>query len=166
MEIRTAKIEDLEKIVEIYNLSILAGYKTADTNIFSVEQRSDWFYSHSPDKFPIYVAVEDDEIVGYSSLSAYREGRGAFSRTREVSFYIDSAYQGKNIGTELLRHAINRCPALDIKNLVAMLIEGNEASISLLEKFGFQKWGHLPDIAEFDGKNTGQLYYGLQISNN
>ncbi len=165
MGIRYANTCDLPVIVDIYNQAILAGYKTADTIFFSVEQRTDWFNSHTPDKYPIFVAVKDEVVTGYLSISAYRAGREAFYSTREVSFYIDEKFQGMNIGSQLLQHAINQCPALNIKNLVAMLIEGNQASISLLEKFGFQKWGHLPDIAEFDGNETGHLYYGIRIRN-
>lgn len=164
MKVRLANIEELPAIVDIYNQAILTGFKTADINTFTVEQRIGWFNDHMPDKYPIFVAVKDDVIAGYLTLSAYREGREAFTQTAEVSFYIDEKYQRKNIGTELLQHAIDHCPALNIKNLIAMLIEGNQESISLLEKFGFEKWGHLPNIAVFENNEVSHLYFGLKIS--
>lgn len=163
MSIKIANQEDLPAIVEIYNQAVIAGEKTADLATFSVNQRIEWFHQHTPEKYPIYIAVKDEVITGYLSLSAYREGREAFSKTAEVSYYIDKNHRGNNIGTELLQHAIALCPTLDIKNLIAMLIEGNQESIGLLEKFGFEKWGYLPNIAEFNGDETGHLYYGLRI---
>ena len=57
------------------------------------------------------------------------------------------------------------CPSLEIKNLFAILIDSNQSSIRLLEKYGFEKWGHMPRVAEFDGIEVGQLYYGLRIVN-
>ena len=158
MDIKIATQGDLPAIVEIYNQAVIAGEKTADLTTFSVNQRIEWFHQHTPEKYPIYVAVKDEVITGYLSFSAYREGREAFAHTAEVSYYIDKNYRGKSIGSELLQHAIQCCPALDIKNLIAMLIEGNQESIGLLEKFGFEQWGHLPNIAEFNGDETGHLY--------
>ena len=163
MEIRLANLEDLTEIVDIYNQAIHSGYQTANTETFSVKQRLGWFNDHAPEKHPIFVAVKDSVITGYLSFSVYREGREAFSKTAEVSYYIDKNHRAKNIGTELMQHAIALCPTLDIKTLVAMLIEGNQESIGLLEKFGFEKWGYLPNIAEFNGDETGHLYYGLRI---
>jgi phosphinothricin acetyltransferase len=55
------------------------------------------------------------------------------------------------------------CPSLQIKNLFAILIDSNQDSIRLLEKYDFEKWGHMPRVAEFDGIEVGHLYYGLRI---
>ena len=55
------------------------------------------------------------------------------------------------------------CPSLNIKALIAILIENNKGSINLLKNHGFEKWGHMPKIAEFNGIEIGHLYYGLRI---
>jgi phosphinothricin acetyltransferase len=44
-----------------------------------------------------------------------------------------------------------------------MLIQNNEGSIKLLEKFGFERWGCMPEIVEFKGDKFDHLYYGLHI---
>jgi L-amino acid N-acyltransferase YncA len=46
------------------------------------------------------------------------------------------------------------CLALQIKHLFAIVLEDNQASIRLLEKMGFEKWGYLPRVADFDGKEV------------
>ena len=47
--------------------------------------------------------------------------------------------------------------------LFAIILDSNQGSIRLLEKYGFKKWGHLPRVADFDGIEVGHLYYGLRI---
>lgn len=47
--------------------------------------------------------------------------------------------------------------------LVAILLEWNIPSIQLLEKFGFERWGFLPEVTEFPGGLCGYLYYGRKI---
>ena len=51
----------------------------------------------------------------------------------------------------------------DIRTLVAIVIEANSASIALLERFGFKKWGALPGVVEFGEKIYDHLYLGLRI---
>ena len=158
-----AELEDLEVIVEIYNQAIVAGQKTADTEPFTPEERIKWFEVHSPDKYPILVAEKDDVIVGYVSISAYRPGRMALRHTAEVSYYIHFDYHHQGIASNLLQYAIDMCPALQIKNLFAILFYSNQGSIKLLEKFGFEKWGYLPRVIDLDGIEYGHAYYGLRI---
>jgi phosphinothricin acetyltransferase len=46
---------------------------------------------------------------------------------------------------------------------VAILMDRNQASVRLLEKTGFARWGHLPGIADFGGVTCGQYLYGRKI---
>ena len=64
---------------------------------------------------------------------------------------------------KLIQHAINDCKRIGKKNLLAILLETNNPSIGLLEKLGFQKWGHFPDIVEMHGKKQAQVIYGLKV---
>jgi len=166
MNIRIAERKDLAAIVEIYNQAISASQKTADLTPFATDDRKQWFEGHTPDKHPIIVAEEKESIVGYLTLSAYRSGRNALRHTAEVSFFIHFEYHRQGIASSLLNYAIEICPTLKIKTLFAILLDSNQGSISLLEKFGFEKWGHMPRVAEFDGIEVGHLYYGLRIDKN
>jgi L-amino acid N-acyltransferase YncA len=163
MKIRIAKSEDLDAIVSIYNQAIASGQKTADITPVSPESRVEWFNNHMPNKYPIIVAEEDYTIVGYLSISAYRPGRMALRYTAEVSYYVNFDHQGHGIGSDLMQYAINMCPRLQLKTLFAILIDSNHVSIGLLEKFGFKKWGQMPGVADFDGIEIGQVYYGLRV---
>ncbi|NOR65111.1 MAG: GNAT family N-acetyltransferase [Candidatus Scalindua sp.] len=162
MNIRIAELKDLKAIVEIYNQAIAAGEKTADITPVTLDGRKNWFRNHTPDKYPILVA-EEESVVGYLTISAYRPGRMALRRTAEVSFFIHFDHHRKGIASQLLQYAIDMCPSLQIKTLFAILVDSNQNSIRLLEKYGFNKWGYMPRVVEFEGIEYGHLYYGLRI---
>ena len=163
MLIRLAHIDDLPAIVEIYNQSIPSQQFTGDTRPLRVEDRITWFHEHRADEHPIFVADADGQVAGWCSLSAYRPGRAALRFTAEISYYIGYAYHRQGVGTALVEHALAACPALGIHHLFAIVLEGNQASLRLLEKMGFAQWGYLPRVANFDGKEVGHLYYGRHV---
>ena len=163
MKIRLAQLDDLASIVDIYNQSIPSKQATGDTQPVRVEDRLAWFQEHRPDEHPIFVAELDQQVAGWCSLSAYRPGRAALRFTAEISYYISYAYHRQGIGTALVEHALAACPALGIKHVFAIVLDGNQASVKLLKKMDFEKWGYLPKVADFDGKEVSHLYYGRHL---
>ncbi len=162
--IRKIEIADLDAVNEIYNQAVRSKYQTAETEETSLEYRRSWYEEHLSGNHPVFVLEEDGEVEGWISLSEYRKGRRALSYTSEVSFYIRQDKQGQGIGTQLLKFAIDRAREISIKTLIAILLEPNTPSIRLLEKFNFQKWGDMPNVAEFDGIECNHQYYGLRIA--
>jgi phosphinothricin acetyltransferase len=163
MIIRIAKKDDLAAIVDIYNQSIPSHQSTGDTQPLRVEDRVAWFEEHRSEKHPIFVAEVDGGVAGWCSLSAYRPGRAALRFTAEISYYIAVDHHRQGIGTTLIEHALAACPALQIRHLLAIVLEVNQASLKLLEKMGFEQWGYLPRVADFDGEEVGHLYYGRHV---
>ncbi|MBK9099056.1 MAG: N-acetyltransferase [bacterium] len=165
MIIRNFTKDDLETIVKIYNHAVDEKFATADTEYVTVESRKDWFAQHSADTYPIYVAEENGEIIGWCSLSPHRPGRKALRTVAEISYYIHKDHRKKGVVSSLIRHTIESAELLGFKNLISILLDLNKPSIQILEKFGFDKWGHLPDIAEIDGTICGQFIYGKKLGN-
>lgn len=163
MRIRVASRDDWAAIAEIYNQAVAEGGKTADTEPISVETRRDWFFPHEDERYPIFVADCDGVITGFCSLTAHRPGRKALSRVAEVSYYVHRDHRRRGIGGALLRHAIEQAACRGFRNLFALLLDVNRDSIRMLEREGFARWGHLPDIAEFDGVICGQVLYGRAV---
>lgn len=163
MIIRRAQITDLPEIVDIYNQSIPTKHSTGDTKPVKLEDRQAWFLEHDPEHYPIFIAELDGKAAGWCSLSPHRPGRLAFRFTAEISYYIDSAFHRQGMATALVNHALAECPNLKIKNVFAIILERNQASLRLLEKIGFQKWGYLPRVADFDGEECGHCYYGMRV---
>lgn len=164
VHIRLARIVDLPAIVAIYNQAINSKTATGDAQEFTVSERQEWFAKFDSNPYPLYIVKVDEIVVGYCSISPYRKGRNAMASVAEISYYIDYAYHRKGIGMTLVKHAIADCKRIGKKNLLAILLETNKPSIGLLEKMGFKKWGHFPDIVEMHGKTMGQVIYGLKVT--
>jgi phosphinothricin acetyltransferase len=163
MFIRLAQLDDLPAIVDIYNQAIPSKQSTGDMQPLRVEDRMPWFLEHRPQEHPIFVAEVEGQVAGWCSLSAYRPGRSALRFTAEISYYIALAHHRRGIATALVEHAIVASPSVQIRHLFAIVLEGNQASLKLLEKMGFEQWGYLPRVADFDGKEVGHLYYGRHV---
>lgn len=163
LSIRFANISDLPSIVDIYNQAIRSKSATGDMDEFSVENRIKWFNKFDTDRYPIYVAEQNNTVVGYATLSPYREGRQAMSRIAEISFFLDYSYRGLGIGSSILEYVMSDCKRLRKEILLAILLDINTESICLLKKFKFQEWGRLPKVIDFNGEICDHLIYGLDL---
>jgi len=162
MEIRLARAEDLTAIVAILNQAV-AARQVAILEAVEVEDRRDWFAAHTAEKYPILVAESGGEVAGWLSLGDYRLGRRALRFTAEVSYFVDAGHRRQGVATALMRAAIDLCPELEIKTLIAILLDRNEASLELLARFSFAEWGRMPNAVDFDGEERAHLYYGLRV---
>ena len=131
---RTANQDDWARIIEIYNQAVLENGKTADTEPQTVEGRKDWLKLHLNSRYPILLAEQNSQIVGWCSLSPHRPGRKALEKTAEISYYVDQNYRGNGIGSLLIKSAIETSRKNGIKNLFAILLDINKSSVSILEK--------------------------------
>jgi phosphinothricin acetyltransferase len=162
LHIRIAEDNDLAAITAIHNHAILEPYTNAYTETFKPGDRDKWFDEHKG-TCPIYVALENNEVVGWLSVSPYRSGRAALSRTKEVSYYVHKDHRGKGIASALLQYVKGKINELESSVYIAVVLDKNDASIKLLEKNGFCLWGHLPGIACFNGNDIcGHYYFGWQ----
>lgn len=145
MNIRPAKDADLTAIVNIYNQSIPSRLATADTEPVTVESKVNWYYDRLPNR-PLWVATKAEEVVGWLSFQDFY-GRPAYLHTAEISIYVATQYQHRGIGSQLLQQAIAFCPQIELTTLLGFVFAHNQPSINLLTRYGFSKWGYLPDVA-------------------
>jgi len=164
MNIRLTTLIDLPAINEIYNQAVRKRFCTADLEEISMKEREKWFTYHDPNKYPVFVFEENNEILGWMCYSPYRQGRRALQTAVEVSYYLHENHQDKGIGSLLMDFAIKQAPTYNIKHLFAILLEPNIASIKLLEKYGFERWACLPNIANIDGEWCSHVYYGREVN--
>ena len=109
MIIRPATSKDYSEIVKIYNHAVDEKFATADTEHISIESRHDWFAQHLSETYPIYVAEENDEIIGWCSLSPHRPGRKALRTVAEISYYIHKDHRRKGVAGSLINYTIDIC---------------------------------------------------------
>ena len=163
MTIRDATEADFPAIVAIYNASVPGRTATADTEPVSIESRREWFRDHDPEKRPLWVAVDNEIIVGWLSFQSFY-GRPAYRATAEISVYVTPALQRKGIGRELLTRAVERSRRIGLKTLLGFIFGHNAASLHLFETVGFQRWGVLPGVAELDHIERDLIILGRRIT--
>lgn len=160
---RIATTDDAAMVADIYNQAIAAGLKTADISSVSIKNRIEWLQQHDKDYYPVIIAEIDGAIVGYGSISPYRNGREALKTTAEISYYVHNSFFRRGVGAKIIEELISFSASVGIKNLFAIVIGDNTSSIDILKKFNFKKWGVMPGVVEFRGKEYDHLYYGLKL---
>ena len=100
MIVRLAQATDAEAIRAIYNLEVTESTATFDLVPRSHDDQRVWLAAHSG-AHPALVAVDGDEVVGFGSLSPYKD-RPAYSTTVEDSVYVHRDRRGKGVGRLIL----------------------------------------------------------------
>ncbi|WP_455660601.1 N-acetyltransferase family protein [Pradoshia sp.] len=161
--IRDAAIEDLPRIVDIYNSTIEGRMVTADLHPVTVESRVDWFRDHHPSTRPLWVMTEEEKIIGWLSFQDFY-GRPAYKATAEISIYMDASCRKRGIGGAFLEEAIRQAPELGIHTLLGFIFGHNEPSIRLFKRYGFESWAHLPNVAKLDGVERDLEILGKRVA--
>ena len=147
----------LPKLVTLYNAIISEGGFSADLTPYTLEQRQPWFNDHQCAPFQIHVVEINQQIQGYFYFSAWRNGRAAMHQVAEISYYLAKEARGKGLGRFILQQAQLIAGDTGLRYLLAILLETNFGSRTLLEKSGFTLAGKLPEIADLGDRRCGQL---------
>ena len=153
---------DLPKIVATYNSTIASRLVTADLEPVTVESKQAWFDAHSSNRRPLWVIEVDGTFSGWMSFNSFY-GRPAYDGTVEVSIYLEENARGKGLGKVCLQKAFDVCGELNIKTLLGFIFDHNEPSLKLFYKMGFEKWAHLPKIANMIDAERGLIILGKRI---
>lgn len=161
---RNASLEDLDRIVDIYNSTVHSRMVTADTEPVTKESRLHWFHEHNPKTRPLWVVEdENNDIVGWVSFQSFY-GRPAYAATAEISIYLDATKRGKGIGKKVLHHIIHQAKTLEINTLLGFIFSHNDPSMKLFKLMGFEVWATLPNIATLDGVERSLTIMGKRVN--
>lgn len=137
--IRLATSEDAEPIRLIYNREVTTSTVTFDLVPRTLEDQHAWLDAHAG-AHPAVVAVHQGEVVGFGSLSSYRD-RPAYATTVEDSVYVRHDQRSQGIGLLLLEELVRLGRAHGFHAMMARVVGGHEASISLHRSCGFELVG-------------------------
>jgi phosphinothricin acetyltransferase len=154
--------QDLESIVSTYNSTIASRLVTADLEPVSIESKQDWFNAHTPNKRPLWIVLVNNKYAGWMSFNSFY-GRPAYDGTVEVSIYLEESARGNGLGKACLQKAFDVCAQLNIKTLLGFIFDHNEPSLQLFYKMGFEKWAHLPKIANMIDAERGLIILGKRV---
>ena len=142
VSIRLATEADLVAINAIYNHYVRTSVCTYQETEDTLDDRIAWLRAHTPDYFPATVAVIDDEVVGFGSLSPFR-ARSAYRFTVENAVYVRHDLHRRRIGRQLLADLIERSRKIGHKTIIAVIDAKQSGSVALHEAFGFIVCGEM-----------------------
>lgn len=151
MHIRDAHSTDAAGIAAIYNDAVLNT--TAIWNDVTVDEadRAEWIAVRQGSGFPVFVAVDGDQVVGYATYGPFRPHDG-FRHTVEHSVYVRGDQRGSGIGRQLMTRLIDAARENGVHVLVAAIESGNTGSLRLHEKLGFVETGRMPEVGTKFGR--------------
>ena len=170
LSIRLAAIDDLPRIVEIYNQSIAGKQATADLQPVSVADRQAWFDAHTGNR-PLVVAQTRSEtssqtslgeIIGWGSLSDLY-ARPAYHISTEISIYVADEAKGQGVGKALVNYLIEVAPSCGVKQVVALIFAHNTPSLAMFEKLGFETWGKFKQVCDMKGFIADVVILGKSV---
>jgi len=162
--IRKAMTGDIPKLLDIYNDSILNKTASFEEEPLTYEEGKAWLEEHQGE-YPILIFEEDDQPLGFASLTPYGRKRETAYCSAEVSIYVSEKAQGKGIGNRLMDALIEAAyHSTKIEQLISVITEGNQGSIILHEKKGFIYGGRLINVAEKHNKKLSIVYYQKEVT--
>jgi L-amino acid N-acyltransferase len=143
--VRDATEKDVPTIAGIYNHEVLNGTATFDLEPKSLEDRLEWFRETQRPPYCVLVADDGSGVVGWGCLHPFH-ARAAYRFTAEDSVYIHQDRRGRGIGKLILEQLIERARLGGFHTIMAGMSEGNEASVRLHERFGFELVGRQREV--------------------
>ncbi|WP_069862358.1 GNAT family N-acetyltransferase [Pseudomonas citronellolis] len=151
MLIRDANPTDLGALRDIYNDAVLNTTAIWNEVAIDLDNRRAWLELRAQQGFPVLVAEDAGEVVGYASYGPWRAFDG-FRETVEHSVYVRADQRGKGVGPQLMQALIDRARAQGLHVMVAAIESGNAASIRLHERLGFATTGQMPQVGQKFGR--------------
>ncbi len=141
-EIRSFIFTDLNAVTDIYVDEVLNGTASYETEAPSEYDMRSRFAMLVANGFPILVAVDGEEILGFAYVDFFRK-RPAYRWMVENSIYVARDARGVGIGRKLLSTLVERSSALGFRQMVAVIGDGsmNHASLNLHRSIGFVQCG-------------------------
>ena len=137
LAIRSASIDDLARLTEIYNHYVLTSHVTFDLSPVTLEERREWFSQFDvAGPHRLLVADENGIVVGYAGSFRFRT-RKAYDATIETTVYCAPEAVGRGIGSALYGALFESLSGDDLHVAIGAIAVPNEASIALTERFGF-----------------------------
>ncbi|WP_080779369.1 GNAT family N-acetyltransferase [Chryseobacterium phocaeense] len=146
-ELREMLPNDEKRVLEIFKQGINGGIATFETELPTPEA---WNMEYFNDCRWV-LENESNEVVGWCALRPVSK-RECFKGVAEVNIYFDNMYQGKGLGSVLLKKMILDSESHGFWTLQANIFPENEISIRFHQKNGFRTVGVRKKIGKLNGQ--------------
>lgn len=136
---------DAPRILDIFRQGIETGNATFDQEVPTWEKWDESFFGVCR-----WVITNNSEVVGWAALKPV-SSRVCFKGVAEVSIYVDNGFQGKGVGTLLMKKLILDSEEQGFWTLQSGIFPENKGSIALHQKLGFRIVGRREKFGLFNG---------------
>jgi L-amino acid N-acyltransferase YncA len=144
--VRDSLDADLPAITAIYGHAVQTGTASFEYDPPDMAEMARRRAEVLGKNFPYLIAELDGTVTGYAYVNTYR-ARPGYRFSVENSIYIAPNHQGAGIGRQLLPVLLQRCEALDLRLVIAVIGDSATlASIRLHKSCGFTHAGSLPNV--------------------
>jgi phosphinothricin acetyltransferase len=138
--IRDIEPGDIDAVAAIYGRHVLTGFGSFEETPPSSEALAERVATVRALGLP-YLVADDGGVVGFAYASSFRP-RPGYRYSAEDSVYVAEHAAGRGVGRALLQAVIDRCSAMGLRQLMAIIGDsGNSASIGLHRALGFSQIG-------------------------
>jgi phosphinothricin acetyltransferase len=163
MEIRSARDTDAADIASIFNYEVEHSPPIWVETFVTVEDRGKWIAARQTEGFPVLIAEDNGQVLGFGSFGPFRPYEG-FRQTVEHLVYVSAAARGKGVGRALLAALIDLAKGQGRKIIVGAVDSENETSLILHRSMGFVETGRMPQIGEKWGKRRTMVLLQKELA--
>ena len=152
MIVRDATDQDLPGILAIYNDVIATSTAIYSLEPTSLEERRAWFEVRRRQGFPVLVAVEGDEVSGFSTFGDWRGTWPGYRYTVEHSVHVRADRRRSGVGRQLVEALFPEARRLGKHVMLGGVDAENDASLRFHERLGFERVAHFREVGHKFGR--------------
>ena len=143
--IRKAEAKDIPAITEIYKDVILNTTAVYAYEPYTLENRQAWFEDRTKQGFPVFVAEQDRQVIGFSTYGSFRTAP-AYLHSVENTIHVHPKFRGCGVGQLLMPPIIEAAKKQNMHTMIAGIDASNGGSIKFHQKFGFVQVAHFKGV--------------------
>jgi L-amino acid N-acyltransferase len=148
--VRDAREADLIPLLEIYNEVIATSTAIYRDEPATLEDRRAWWTERVRQGYPVLVATDQDEVIGFASFGDFRAWPG-YRFTVEHTVHVRADRRAQGVGSALMRPLLERASAAGKHVMVAGVDAENARSLAFHERLGFVRVAHFREVGfKFD----------------
>jgi phosphinothricin acetyltransferase len=160
--VRRAVAADIPEMNAIFNEYIVGSHVSFDFEVWANQKRLEWFKERSQAGYPMFVACEDELVVGASWAGPWRPKK-AYRPSVESTVVLTPGAVGRGLGTALYAKLLDSLRAKDFHRAYAIIALPNDPSIALHQRFGYREIGVLDEAGFKDGKFHSTMLMELRL---
>jgi len=152
MQVRDAGEADLAGILEIYNDLIRNSTAIYSVEPVNIDDRRAWLAARQQRQFPVLVAVDGPDVLGFASFGDWRGIWNGYRYTVEHTVHVRADARRRGVGRELVEALIPRARERGMHVMIGAIDATNLDSILFHKRLGFERIAHFHEVGRKFGR--------------